>query len=717
MRAHATLRLLAALQAFLLIASLMVPGLAAGAVSTDQADYSPGSVVTISGDNSDGAGYLPGETIDVVVVGPNGYAASCSAVADDAGAWWCQVTLWDTELAVGAYSYTATGASSGVTQSGTFTDAVNYKIDSASLTIHSSDCSTGSSPFASGATVCTTATVAVSHTGSGSDVNPVTLFLNWYDPSAAIAFADTSAYSADGTTSTNFSHAVSALGIWTVNACRNVTCTGGGNVLATAEFTVTAAATTTTVGSITATASTFGGTTNLSATVSPSNAPGSVAFFVNGSLSPIASTYVQATGVATVTGYTHGLGAGTYSVKAAFTATNPANYTNSNATNATALVVGQASSTVTIDCTAGAPYTYTGSAQTPCTAQATGVGMSPVNLTGSILYANNTDAGTASASVSWAGDANHTGNSDSTTFEIEQAPSTVTLTCPVSVVYDGSAQEPCTAEATGVGMSPVDLTSSILYANNIDAGTATVDVSWAGDANHTGNSNSTTFEIEPKTVTGIFTVANKVWDGSMSATILTRSLSGVISPDDCELSGGTTAFPSSAVGTHTLTLIGWSLVGDDCDNYDLPANPTTSASISAWNALGYGFYQPVGVANTVFTAAPSSAPATNTGEPWNSVKGGSTVPLKFNVFAGPVEKTSLSDIQSFNQSKLSSCTGGTGIEPVEELVTTGGTTLRYEDHQWIQNWKTPKVTFETCYRAWVTFADGSSLEAFFKLKK
>jgi len=91
-------------------------------VTTDQADYAPGSVVTISGDNSDGAGYLPGETVHVDVSGPNGYTASCEATADDAGAWSCQVTLWDSELAEGDYTYTATGLTSGVSESGTFTD-------------------------------------------------------------------------------------------------------------------------------------------------------------------------------------------------------------------------------------------------------------------------------------------------------------------------------------------------------------------------------------------------------------------------------------------------------------------------------------------------------------------------------------------------------------------------------------------------------------------
>jgi len=106
-------------------------------------------------------------------------------------------------------------------------------------------------------------------------------------------------------------------------------------------------------------------------------------------------------------------------------------------------------------------------------------------------------------------------------------------------------------------------------------------------------------------------------------------------------------------------------------------------------------------------------------EAWNTVKGGSTVPLKFNVYAGGVEKTALTDIQSFQQQKLASCAGSASNEPIEEIVDTGNTDLRYDTtgHQWIQNWKTPKVSSETCYRAWVTFKDGSSLEAFFKLRK
>jgi large repetitive protein len=106
------------------------PSGAMAAVWTDQEDYSPGSVVTISGDNRNGAGYAAGETVDVVVSGPNGYAESCEAVTDANGAWSCQVTLWSDSSAVGSYSYTATGQTSGISESGAFTDG-NVKVTAA----------------------------------------------------------------------------------------------------------------------------------------------------------------------------------------------------------------------------------------------------------------------------------------------------------------------------------------------------------------------------------------------------------------------------------------------------------------------------------------------------------------------------------------------------------------------------------------------------------
>src|SRR5204862_8203492 len=93
----------------------------------------------------------------------------------------------------------------------------------------------------------------------------------------------------------------------------------------------------------------------------------------------------------------------------------------------------------------------TGGAVMPCTATVTGGGglsLTPPTLT----YATNTDVGTASASYTFIGDANHAGSSDTKTFAIGAAASTTTVTCPTaSQGYTGSALTPCTVIVTGAG--------------------------------------------------------------------------------------------------------------------------------------------------------------------------------------------------------------------------------------------------------------------------
>jgi hypothetical protein len=109
---------------------------------------------------------------------------------------------------------------------------------------------------------------------------------------------------------------------------------------------------------------------------------------------------------------------------------------------------------------------------------------------------------------------------------------------------------------------------------------------------------------------------------------------------------------------------------------------------------------------------------------WNTVKGGQTVPLKFNIFAGNVEKTGADTFTNlttaFQYAQMKTCTDAADSDPVDYTTTaTGSTTLRYDPTgmQWIYNWQTPKVNSTACYRTWVTFADGSTLEAFFQLSK
>lgn len=110
-----------------LVGALVTAAVAFGAVTTDKQDYTPGSVVTISGDNSNGAGYVAGNAVSVAATADNGpWADSCSATVADDGTWSCTVTLSsDPAVAVGSYSYVATSIradGSAISESGTFTD-------------------------------------------------------------------------------------------------------------------------------------------------------------------------------------------------------------------------------------------------------------------------------------------------------------------------------------------------------------------------------------------------------------------------------------------------------------------------------------------------------------------------------------------------------------------------------------------------------------------
>ena len=101
-------------------------------VWTDQEDYAPGSVVTISGGNDENGapGYVTGAAVDVIITGPHDPAyesTTCQNVmVGDNGAWSCILTLWsELDWAVGSYTYTAASIAadgSPIIETGAFTD-------------------------------------------------------------------------------------------------------------------------------------------------------------------------------------------------------------------------------------------------------------------------------------------------------------------------------------------------------------------------------------------------------------------------------------------------------------------------------------------------------------------------------------------------------------------------------------------------------------------
>jgi hypothetical protein len=109
-------------------------------------------------------------------------------------------------------------------------------------------------------------------------------------------------------------------------------------------------------------------------------------------------------------------------------------------------------------------------------------------------YSNNINAGSATATATYGGDANHEASTGSSGFTIDKASSVTTLNCPASETYTGSAIEPCTATVTGAG-GLTQAVTPITYTNNINVGSATAAATFAGDANHDASTGNGGFTI------------------------------------------------------------------------------------------------------------------------------------------------------------------------------------------------------------------------------
>lgn len=141
-------------------------------------------------------------------------------------------------------------------------------------------------------------------------------------------------------------------------------------------------------------------------------------------------------------------------------------------------------------------------------------------------------------------------------------------------------------------------------------------------------------------------------------------------------------------GTHTLTATATDLAGNS-------TTVTQSYTVKAWTLKG--FYQPIDMNGVV-----------------NTVKNGSTVPAKFEIFAGSTELTDPS-LAKF-AIKPVACSPLSLMDDIE-ITATGNTSLRYDatSGQFIYNWKTP-ATAGSCYTLTMTANDGSFISANFKLK-
>jgi hypothetical protein len=145
----------------------------------------------------------------------------------------------------------------------------------------------------------------------------------------------------------------------------------------------------------------------------------------------------------------------------------------------------------------------------------------------------------------------------------------------------------------------------------------------------------------------------------------------------------------------------------------MPGTATATATYGGdWNHTGnsmsatftingydlFGFYKPVDM-----------------GKP-NTVKAGSAVPLKFEVFLNGVEQTDTAVVDGITMTPVS-CGTDTPLGAARAISSPGDTPLRYDPKagQFTQNWQTPKSA-GACYTVTMTTIDGGTISADFQLK-
>jgi hypothetical protein len=296
---------------------------------------------------------------------------------------------------------------------------------------------------------------------------------------------------------------------------------------------------------------------------------------------------------------------------------------------------------------------------------------------------------------------------DSFTFTVNDgqaisAPATVSITVNDVAPPTIKLESRTPANPSGWNKGPVTITWSCGdTGSGVAASTVSQEVTAEGaDQEATGTCADLAGNTASHTVGGINidkTAPAVVWNGGPpdGSTYVLGSTSIPAAPT-CSASDSLSKLDGSCTitgyattpGTHTMTATA-------TDNAGNQTRQTRSYSVREQGLTLRGFYQPVDM-NSV----------------WNTVKGGSTVPLKFEVFAGTTELTDTS-IVTFTLNQIV-CGTQTVTDDIE-MTTTGGTSLRYSDGQFIQNWQTPKKP-GTCYKVTMTTTDGASISALFKLK-
>ncbi len=234
--------------------------------------------------------------------------------------------------------------------------------------------------------------------------------------------------------------------------------------------------------------------------------------------------------------------------------------------------------------------------------------LSPVSVTFSTAGGPYPGTFSIKATRNTGGTENGTSNSFTVNAPACTNPAVTTQPTNQTVTY-GAASASFTAAASGTpaptvqwqvqvgGVGPFTNLSNAASYSGVTSGTLVITnptVSLSGNkyqavftntcgGTQTATSNVATLTVNKATVTPTITVNNKTYDGTTSATIATRSLTGIVGSDDVNLgSSGTAAFVDKNVGNgKTVNITGLALSGTTAGNYQLSStSATTTANIT-----------------------------------------------------------------------------------------------------------------------------------------
>lgn len=210
--------------------------------------------------------------------------------------------------------------------------------------------------------------------------------------------------------------------------------------------------------------------------------------------------------------------------------------------------------------TGGGNYVYDGSAKVPDVTVTDGTTVLNSNDY-TLTYTNNVNVGLNTASVTVTGKGNYTGSvttyftivesgiddeNPTTSFTVALATSGQTFT------YNGSAQTPSIVVSFGSVILDLDTDYSVLYSNNINAGTATITVT--GKGNYKGTK-TLDFTINPKSLTSemvTLSFTSTTYNAQLQKPTVTVADGSIMTTSDRTITndGGTD------VNTYSVTVVG-----------------------------------------------------------------------------------------------------------------------------------------------------------------